>query len=331
MVVSLLGALLGCQKTTSPGVGPRLADSDNLADLSRGALTRSLEREILDGYNGEDVLELAGRVTDPRVGGARIGVGPSDVWVGQQLRMAGPRWPVSDELELAPWAESMNLRVNLSEDRLTAWVSDVISWRVEVCGKIAAIPLRMTALYARDGEEWSVVTEHFSYGATSEQWKLGASSMPVVARETDPRIAASIDQLLAALLTPARPAEFMVSRQALAIGPQAGTELRGDAIVAAPLLALPITVDAARLGFLVSREGDASVAYWVGTVMARPEGKPQRLRATLGFERGPDQSWMLAQAHVSAPISDEDLFRSVFGDLMVSADPLRMDCSRLGR
>jgi len=37
--------------------------------------------------------------------------------------------------------------------------------------------------------------------------------------------------------------------------------------------------------------------------------------------------WMLVQSHLSQPISDDELTRLVFGTALISARPLKLDCT----
>src|SRR3569833_4606091 len=62
-------------------------------------------------------------------------------------------------------------------------MSDEVSWRITQCGRTAVIPLRITALYAHDGDRWVEVVEHLAFGdvpvASPELYGLQVKSQVV--------------------------------------------------------------------------------------------------------------------------------------------------------
>src|SRR6185312_2240496 len=106
---------------------------------------------------------------DPKVGPARIGVGPGDILFGAEVReRASSRWPLRISPPLKAAVRSKRLDIHLSADKAAsaAWTSDELSWRISFCNRTAVIPLRITALYAHDGDRWVQVLEHLSFGRT---------------------------------------------------------------------------------------------------------------------------------------------------------------------
>jgi len=133
----------------------------------RQRLIAELQDEILTSYERDELPETDTGMIPPATGPARIGVGPGDVYFGDQVRrLASTRWP----LLLAPGTptsvRSKHLQIHLSNDKTVtaAWMSDELSWRVFLCNRTAVIPLRITALYAHDGDRWVQVFEHMSFG-----------------------------------------------------------------------------------------------------------------------------------------------------------------------
>jgi hypothetical protein len=91
------------------------------------------------------------------------------------------------------------------------------------------------------------------------------------------------------------------------------------------------------------------VAYWIGNYLAAPPPPPPgappiaagkiRMRVSYIFEKRcpkPDAKakdqpkacrWTLVQAHMSQPITDEELTRQIYGSAVTSTNPLALDCS----
>ena len=122
----------------------------------RAQYVAELRSEILANYERDDPPELAKSMLLPRVdangaehalGPIRIGVGPGDVLVAEQLEKPPTRWPLevpppSDPRQPARTeARSKRLEVHLSQDGRSAWAFDEISWRVHLkdCPRTAAI------------------------------------------------------------------------------------------------------------------------------------------------------------------------------------------------
>ena len=312
--------------------GPPLSDTQESDDpITPMQLLRDLETEVLDGYDRDEPIDKDLRVIDPRIGGARIGVGPGDVWYGDQVGLGTSRWPLTIDRTTEVDIRSKKLELHMAEDQSAAWVSDEVSWRIVTCGRTAVIPLRFTALYVRDGDRWASAVEHLSYGrdvATGDRPDFGAAFVPAV---RDAAIAKVLDDQLMRILTTARPIEGLkVAPEAFALGPGVYTELHGAEIANAPLFSGAIAVEKRRIG-VVERGTNlrsATVAYWIGTGLgSRQDASPVRLRITAVFERRPD-GWTIAQVHASLPIDDQALAGNAFGGALQGLNPLRVQCGK---
>jgi ketosteroid isomerase-like protein len=347
--------LLGCPGA-GRGKGPPLADTQGTDEpVSRGSLLRDLEAEVLDGYDRDEPLDVQLRVIDPVVGAARIGVGPGDVWVGEQVGLATSRWPLATDRTTDLDVKSKKLELHLAADQSAAWVSDEVSWRITACDRVAVIPLRFTALYVRDGDRWSAVVEHLSYGRPLSAEDHAGFGVPIEPAVADPAIAEALDAGLTPLLLAARPAALDLTPEAFALGPDVWDELRtgsgSDELAATPLWPRDLRIEQRRVGLVERGGGKTTIAYWVGTLLApRPDvpatAQPEppddsasartpvrddadaqavRLRATFVFERT-GTSWALAQAHLSLPTDDAALAGAAFGGSLAGLNPLRVTC-----
>jgi hypothetical protein len=325
--IAALVALAGCPNGTPTGNGPPLSDPHDTDDpLTRIALLRDLEAEVLDGYDRDEPLDSQVRVIDATIGGARIGVGPGDVWVGPEVGLGTSRWPLATDRTTELYVRSKKLDVHMADDESAAWVSDEVSWRIVACDRIAMIPLRFTALYVRDGDRWTSVVEHLSYARAPDgvdKADVGARVDPAVG---DPEVATAVDEALAPLLAAARPARLAISPEAFALGPQVWDELRADELAVTPLFPGDLTVEHRRLGVVTRTTGKGTVAYWVGTLHGATPAGPVRLRATFVLERAA-AGWSIAQAHLSLPIDDPALAEAAFGGALAGLNPLRVRCS----
>ena len=156
LVVASLVVLAACPrggtKTSPQNDQTIVTDSD--ADR-RARLRSELQDEVLASYERDELPEVETMMIPPEVGPARIGAGPGDVLFGDDVRrLAWSRWPLQIQTGTKTQVRSKNLRIHLSHDKQVsaAWMSDELSWRIAMCGRTAVIPLRMTALYAHDGD-----------------------------------------------------------------------------------------------------------------------------------------------------------------------------------
>jgi hypothetical protein len=327
VAVALAAGAGGCPGGNGAGSGPPLSDTEGQDEpLSRMALLRDLESEVLDGYERDEPLDPQVRVIDPVIGPARIGVGPGDVWFGSQVSVGTSRWPLTTDRTIALDVKSKKLELHMAVDQSAAWVADEVSWRISACDRTAVIPLRFTSLYVRDGDRWSAVVEHLSYGRQPSPDDPPDFGAGVDAGEADPAISAAVDGVIAPMLAVARPVELALAPEAFALGPDIWDELRTDEIAVTPLWPEDLKIEQRRVG-VVERSGRATVAYWVGTLLGgHAGGPPIRLRATFVFERR-GKEWTTAQAHVSLPVDDPALANAAFGGALAGLNPLRVNCT----
>jgi hypothetical protein len=319
-------ALAGCPGPNGTGNGPPLSDLQGADDpLTRPELLRDLESEVLDGYDRDEPIDPQISVIASAVGAARIGVGPGDVWVGADVGLGTSRWPLTTDRTIQTSTASKKLELHMSEDRSAAWVNDELSWRLDACDRTATIPLRFTALYVRDGDRWSPVVEHLSYGRLPDAIDRADFGAPITPAVADPQIATDVDATLAPLLAADRPATMKLLADAFALGPDVTTELRGDEIAAAPLFVGALAIEQRRVGVVERSPGKIDVAYWIGTLIGTAPHGPVRLRGTFVLERR-DREWKLASGHISLPFDDDTLAAVAFGGALLGLNPLRIGC-----
>lgn len=359
----LVGVLAACPRSTpkpNNSGDPGIVVSDSDLDR-RQRLIAELQDEILNSYERDELPEVDTTMIPAATGPARIGVGPGDVYFGEQVRqLASSRWP----LQLAPntptTVRSKRLQIHLSSDSQVnaAWVSDELSWRILLCGRTAVIPLRMTALYAHDGDRWVQVFEHLSFGRMPQPTSTGElrgslmvnpdedcrrpERCPVVDRTLSDELSRVLSALLSAQSTrmqltvaagnatddPSRPAPTFL------LGPDPDGEWDGtSAVETIRLIDGKIVIEGDRRIGTVSlgRADKATIAYWVGNITADLNHHPSspaskvRLRATFVFEKRNDK-WVVVQGHISQPIDDIDLAQIIYGTALISEKPLQITC-----
>jgi len=350
-----LGAGAGCPSTPAKPVASAttVTTRDDEAGLAR--LYAELQDDILSSYERDEPPEVDTSAIDPKVGSARIGAGPGDVYVAGDVARTVSRWPLDIDRFTRTEVRSKHLTIQIAADQSAAWIADELSWRIEMCGRIAVIPLRITALYAHDGDRWVPVSEHLSYGfpptpidaAAPKPIKSAASSA-----ELDGALRAVVERGLIA--TPHDPSLLAQDAGALVLGPDAADEWHGASVITAPVP--PGKLEDHRVGTVGRGGRDATVAYWIGNYTADIAARPGYaagkvgLRATFVFEKRPfatragpppdavacarpqardtgiECRWVLVQSQLSQPITDDDLTQQVFGTALVSAKPLALDC-----
>jgi hypothetical protein len=288
----------------------------------RVALEQELLSDVLESYAHDEPPDTQIPVLGT-VGNARIGVGPGDLLAGDDLARAPSRWPLV--LQAPATVVSKLLRVQVSADLTAAWVSDEVSWRVPVCGRIAVVPLRVTSLYARDGERWASVFEHISYGhepVASATGLRGLTLRPVVVSRG---VADAISRALAPVLSGRQSAALANGADAVALGPRWQDEFRSGSVGTAPIAPMPLVAEDRRVGAIGRDTAAASVGYWVGTLIGETTAGKVRLRGSFVLERRND-TWMIMQSHISSPVDDEELAQRIFGTALQGLNPLRISC-----
>jgi hypothetical protein len=333
-----LAACPGTQVREAPPLSDPIAVTDR--DL-RADMRAELQDEVLGSYERDEPPEIESTMIPPQVGPARIGVGPGDVLIGPELERAPSRWPLDVSSSMPAEARSKRLEIHLAQDGTAGWVFDEISWRIGICGHTAVIPLRMTALYARDGDRWIPVFEHLSFGHIPVKARDGTLRGRTV---RDARIDSDLHDELSRVLAPvlARNASGVAGKletgpEAMLLGPEAADEWHGPDVLNAQLVPVNLRAEDRRVGIVGRRPSTATIAYWVGNFVADLPARPGfaagkvRFRGTFVFEKrlvdkveikddkpskpasaapkscaseGAECRWMLVQGHVSHPIDD---------------------------
>jgi hypothetical protein len=329
MVVALAAlAACGSAPRREP---PPLADQISNGDRDLALTLRAeMQAEVLDSYERDDPPELEVSVL-PQLGPALIGVGPGDFLVEEDLAQASSRWPLHIDFTTTPTAvRSKRLELHLSKDLTAGWVFDEVSWRIEICRRTLVIPLRLTALYARDGDRWVRAVEHVSTGA--ELPIDGALiGRPVPGAELSAALAEEVTTSVATeLASPIVDSPLhSTGPESVLVGPAWQQEWHGDEISGKELVAGSLTVEDRRIGAIGRAGSLATVAYWVGNLVATsPTGARTRLRGSFVLERRAGK-WVTVQGHVSLPVDDETFAHSSVGSALVSLNPLVAQCSEL--
>jgi hypothetical protein len=366
IVLSFL--LAGCPSAPSkrivPPGEPRAANEDDSTRLAR--LITELQDDILSSYDHDEPPDLDTGMIDPRIGTARIGVGPEDVYIPGVLPRGTSRWPLDVDLSLSTqtYVRSKHLQIQIAADQSAAWMADEVSWRIAMCGRTAVIPLRITALYAHDGDRWVVVFEHLSFGYPPTPFDTPVPK-PIKTEVVSGDLRDELSGVLGRGLfrVPHDPLIVAQDRSALVLGPDAGDEWHAAQVVSARLPAGRL--EDRRVGLVGRDPAAATVAYWVGSYVADIPARPGvgagkvRMRVTHVFEKrhlsardrqaseaescapakekdtdkdkdkdkNADCRWVLVQSHMSQPITDDELTKLVFGTSLISSKPLALDCS----
>lgn len=324
------------------------------------AMKSELADQILAAYQRDEPPEVDTAMLSPEIGPARIGVGPGDILItADDFARAPSRWPLFLGPQARAEVRSRRLDVQLARDRSAAYVSDELAWRIPACGRIATIPMRLTALYAHDGDRWVQVFEHLSFARPPAVDDAGLVGRPF---ETAIESRDLADELSRGI---ARASGF-VADDATLLGPAVSDTWTGPiAFAAVPGL----VTEHRRVGLLGRNPRTATIAYWVGNFTM--DGGKIRVRGTFVFElrardatdppppiptapsdkkrksavawgaearelqnpctrEGEACRWVLVQAHVSQPIRDKELATKVFGvslaEPYVPEQPLGVAC-----
>lgn len=336
--LALLAVLAACprSKPTPTSVVEPPAPSDSDADRRR-RLIAELQDEILTSYERDDPPDVDTLLIDPQVGPARIGVGPGDVLFGEDVsRRASSRWPLMLATGTPTAVRSKHLSIHLSSDRQVsaAWMSDELSWRITLCGRTAIIPLRITALYAHEGDRWVEVFEHLSFGRTPQPTADGElRGAPfieaVVNRDISDALSRQLNALVSAQSTriklsvapPTRDDDPTKPAPTFLLGPDPDGEWSGGDAETIRLVDGKITLDRPRVG-TIGRPDKSTIAYWVGNMVAdlnHHPGTPASkvlLRGSFVFEKR-EGKWVIVQGHISQPIDDFDLANLVYGTALI--------------
>ncbi|MBA3821062.1 MAG: hypothetical protein H0X17_19410, partial [Deltaproteobacteria bacterium] len=335
----LLGGVLVACPRQAIKEQPPLADPVAITDRDlRASVIAELQDEVLTSYERDEPPDVESSVIPAQVGQARIGVGPGDLLISGELERAPSRWPLDVPTSTPTEARSKRLEIHLAQDGTAAWVADEVSWRIAMCGRSAVIPLRLTALYARDGDRWVPVFEHLSFGRTPAPTRDGTLRGRTM---RDARIDADLHDELSRVLAPvltrsiaSKPEVVATGPDGMIIGPDLADEWQGPNILRARVAAGNLRAEDRRVSIVGRRIATATIAYWVGNFVADLPARPGvaagkvRFRGTFVFEKRRSQKldpsnkdanrqaprtcetdtadcrWTIVQGHVSQPIDD---------------------------
>lgn len=341
LVLAAAVALAGCP-TPKQGPPPTLADpTPGVSRDERADRIAELQDEILTSYERDEPLESENGMLIPEVGPARIGVAPEDVLLAGELMKPQTRWPLSLDKWTRSDGRSKRLDIHLALDQSAAWVSDEISWQIVMCGRTAMIPLRMTALFSRDGDRWVPVFEHVSFGRTPTPTRTGQKPprpiFPAVAsRDLADELSRVLSPIVRREITTASP--IATGPEVTLLGPDVAAEWHGADVLGAKLVpgTAPMKLEDRRVGVVGRGLGKSSIAYWIGNITTELPARPgvpgglAHFRGTFVFEKrgkGDDARWVLVQGHISHAIEDGELASAVFGTALLSPEPLAITCS----
>lgn len=332
VVIGLLAACPSPNKAPQQPVDNRKPSTkqDRAPDL-----IAELQDDILKSYERDEPPDNENAMIKPEIGMVRIGVGPGDVLVGTELARAPSRWPLDVPMETFAEPRSMRLDIKLAQDQSAAWATDEISWRIKMCDRTAVIPIRMSALFARDGDRWVPVFEHLSFARAPTPTRTGQKTPREFRTAVESRdLADELSRVVAPVLRRAiDKSPKNVAPDASLIGPDVVSEWRGAELLGAKLIpgSEPMKLEDRRVG-LVGRDHErATIAYWVGNLTADLPARPGvsagkgHFRATFVFEKR-DKAWTVVHGHVSHAIDDDNLASAVFGTALISPKPLAITC-----
>jgi ketosteroid isomerase-like protein len=362
--LALAVALAGCGRTRAP-----VAASQSTAAPERISvveLRRELEATVLENYLqlGLGNMEAYADSIDTGDAVTSIGIGPDDVFAGGPadpcagntapeamalarrgcgraaerlpFRSGEPCLQGSERDDLCMGVFSKNLAVHVSRDRTTAWIVDEISYRIPHRGRQAAMPLRYTAVFARDLERWVLVMEHLSYPLSRELVRelatAGALARPAPLEDHGvPSLWQIVHEHIAIdaagrARSPILAGSRAASEDRVILLPDPRAELRGAAMISAPNLAdafgpgAQVAADDVRVFFAPG----GRVAWMAGNLVitAQVDGRPVTIgmRMTAVLEQDEGAMWRLMQAHVSVPLRKEQLEAQVLGAGLASRE-----------
>lgn len=327
--------LIACGgKTTAPTSRP----SEPTVTTERNIqfdLVAELQDEIMKSYLRDEPPEIETVMVVPSVGALRLGVAPGDVWLGDEMRTSPTRWPLELPATMRALPRSKNLSIGLAADRTAAWVTDDVSWRITLCGRAAVVPLRWSALFARDGERWVLAFEHLSFGHRPLPTATSGTGRPIATAVATPAIEQATSPVVSGVRTRSLASALGgrgVAPDATLIGVDVGAEWRGEAGAARLIPGTgDVVVQGVRLGTVGRTPASATIAYWVASLAVTLPAQPgipagtAQLRASLVLEKR-DVGWVLVSAHVAQPIDDGELASTVFGTALLSYQPLAVSC-----
>jgi hypothetical protein len=293
LVVLLL--LAACPTPRAVETPPQRKPEEAKDRDQRIAMIVELQSEILTSYERDEPPEIESSMIAPQIGTIRIGVGPGDVLVNEELERAPSRWPLDVPSTIPTEVRSKRLEIHLAQDASAAWAADEISWRIRTCGRLATIPLRMTSLFARDGDRWVLVFEHISFARTPSPVRDGTLRGRTL---KDARFDADTHDALSRVLAPVlsrsiakSPNLVSTGPESMILGPDIDDEWHGPDVLDARVAAGNLRAEDRRVGVVGRTLETATMAYWVGNFVADLPARPGvpagkvRLRGAFVFEK----------------------------------------------
>lgn len=280
---------------------------ENYAQLSYGNI-----EAFLDGVSSGREVQLVGPTPDNVVVGTKPTVLQDDHRLYRQYK---------------PTILSKNLDVHLSQDGSVGWVYDEVSYRVPYMGREASIPIRSTAVYVRDVERWILVAEHLSYGIPIAEI-IALAARGELARGRDikthhgdsKKLSGTLVGLLGRLVNGRIDEGTVVKEErTLLLLPAPDQEFHAQDAVDAPSLASlfgdssSVAIRDFRIEMAPNRRTAWSLVNLAVRTNLNDEILTIGLRGSFVFERRGNEGWAVVQAHISAPLLEEQLSTWVFG------------------
>lgn len=321
LLASLWGTACG-SKAKAPSALP--AASEEQPDLGLNELRQSLESTVLENYDqltyGNIEAYVDGVAVDRNL--QIIGVEPDDVLVGNSPAGLHEDRRIYKGRNLR--ILSKNLDVQLSRDGSVGWVFDEASYRVDVGGREASIPIRSTAVYVRDVDRWVIAAEHLSYGVpvpdivvlAAQQRINGLTKIKTDYGGSRER-AAPLIGLVGTFINIGGNEALAVDRgNTLVLLPGPEQEYHNEI---PPSLAAQFGRDTtvALKEFRIQIAESKRVAWMIASLAIRTERNGDLmsipLRASFVFEREAQKEWVIVQAHISAPVPEDVLSEMALG------------------
>lgn len=324
-----LAAAAACGRSSRPApvLAPAASESEELGpDPSPESEAHELEATALEIYSHLTLGNFAAyrdtlAAEEPVV---LFGVTPEDVVTGVQPRAAARDRRLYRVM--SPTVLAKNLELHLAPDASVGWTFDEMSYRVPYAGRVASIPIRNTSLFVREIDRWVLVVEHQSYAISIDDLRSAAAARraPPPRRFPSRALGDTTRELvrLVGLLHNAEPGDagrrVAPGPDTLILLPDRDHELRGQDAVSGPSLAIlfgPNTTVGLR-DYRVGVAHDGAVAWMAANLVVRTTVNDEQvdigMRGTYVFRRDP-RGWELVQMHVSAPVTEPELSRRVFG------------------
>lgn len=325
LLVALAAACAACRGTSKRADTTVPDTQSEMPQVPRDTLLRDLEATVIENYSHQS-LNNYGAYRDGLARDTPITLIAVTPW-GTVMRRS-PQALQKRGLFQSRAARLLakNLELHLSDDGSVGWVFDEISYRIDVEGRVASIPVRQTSVYVRDFDRWVLVLEHLSYPTGIEELReLAARDELAIPQKLDNRYRVAAANELIAMVgklhnrRPSSGAPPIADTDSLILMPDRDHELHGADAAQAPSLATlfgPGTTVGLRQ-FRIGVAKNKQVAWMASNLVVRTVVNGDRvevgLRGSYLFVKH-DDTWRIVQMHLSAPITERDLERRIFGE-----------------